>query len=84
MIVVRVELHSAITHEVTEIARMDICNVGGTHTRGDYHGDTYRGHDRGTLAKRTVSKSAEVMNHPRLQQHVWNLVTRMLVTMGYK
>ena len=28
MIVVRVELHSAITHQVTELARMHICNDG--------------------------------------------------------
>jgi hypothetical protein len=36
VIVVKVELHSAITGEVTEIGRMLIANTGGTKKRGDY------------------------------------------------
>ena len=83
MLVIRVELHSAITRKVTEIARMNICNIGGTSTRGDYHGETFRGRDRKTLDCGTVSRAAEVFNHPRLAQHVWNLVAKMLAAMGY-
>jgi hypothetical protein len=30
MIIIRVELHSHVTRKVTEIARMRICNIGGT------------------------------------------------------
>ena len=84
MIVVRVELHSAITGLVTEIARMDICNVGGDAKRGDYDGRTMRGRSRYALAKQTVSKQARVEAYPRQSLHVWNLVTRMLSTMGYR
>ena len=40
MIVVRVELHSAITGQVSELARMNIANIGGTQTKGDYHCET--------------------------------------------
>lgn len=36
MLVVRVELHSAVTGNVTEIGRMVIANVGGTQQVGDY------------------------------------------------
>lgn len=36
MLVVKVELHSAITGETTEIARMIIHNEGGTKSSGDY------------------------------------------------
>ena len=35
MIIVRVELHSARTGEVTELARMHISNIGGTNTLRD-------------------------------------------------
>lgn len=84
MIIVRVELHSAVTRRVTELARMKICNIGGTATRGDYSGEVFRGRSKEALDRETVLKSTEVMNHPRLDQHVWNLVTRMLVNLGYK
>lgn len=84
MIVVRVELHSAITHQITELARMDICNEGGTGTHGDYGVYVMRGRDRETLAKRTVLKTAKILNHARRAEHVWNLVTKALVASGYK
>lgn len=84
MIVVRVELHSAITRQITEIARMDICNEGGTNTYGDYGVYVMRGLDRETLAKRTVLTTAKVLNHARQAEHVWNLVTKALVAAGYK
>lgn len=84
MIVVRVELHSAVTGQVTEIARMDICNEGGTSELCDYGAYVMRGRDRDTLAKRTVQRRARVLRHPRLREHVWNLVTKALVAAGYK
>ena len=43
MIIVRVELWSAITGEVTEIARMNVANIGGTEHIGDYRCATLRG-----------------------------------------
>ena len=69
MIVVRVELWSAITGKKTEIARMHISNTGaGSNRRCDYTGESFVGRDS---------------TAPRLDLHVWNLVTRMLTSMGY-
>lgn len=83
MIIVRVELHSAITGKVTEIARMGIANAGGDHTRGDYRVETYRGRSGEALSRRVVQRSGEVRDYPRLAIHVWHLVARALVAMGY-
>ena len=84
MIIVKVELHSAITGKITELARMRITNEGGTNVRGDYFGVTFRGRDSKALDKNAINKFGSVKNYPRLQLHVWNLVGRMLSTMGYK
>lgn len=84
MLVVRVELHSAITGQVSEIARMDICNEGGSAHSGDYGVYVMRGRDRDTLAKRTIQRRGKVLGHPRIREHVWNLVTKALVNCGYK
>jgi hypothetical protein len=83
MIVVRVELHSAITGQITEIARAHICNVGGNGTKGDYHVETLRGRSKEQLDRRERQRSAGVKNYPRLSIHVWHLVARALVAMGY-
>lgn len=83
MIVVRVELHSAINGKITEIARAHICNVGGTAARGNYHAETFRGRDATALNKRTVCHQGEVINHPRLALHVWTLVLKALKACGY-
>jgi hypothetical protein len=83
MLVIRVELWSAITGKRTELARMHISNVGGTDTRGEYFGETFRGRTAHSLNKRTVSRTGEVTDWPRKRAHVWKLVTKMLTTMGY-
>jgi hypothetical protein len=84
MLLIRVELHSAITGEVSEIARMRLYNTGeGTRERGDYVGEVYRGGSFETLDLETIHKSAEVKNWPRLRRHVWNLVAVMLNNLGY-
>ena len=84
MIVVRVELHSAITGATTELARMEIANTGrGTALRGDYTGRTLKGRNSAALDRGTVSHEGEVLNYPRQQLHVWNLVSRMLSAMRY-
>lgn len=83
MIIVRVELHSAITGEITEISRMGIANTGGTDERGDYRAETYRGRSAEALRRRIVQRSGEVRDYPRLAIHVWQLVARALVGMGY-
>lgn len=84
MIIIRVELHSAISHRVTELARMKICNVGGTGTRGDYEAEVFRGRDKASLDKERVQRKGEVKNYPREAIHVFNLVARALNTLGYK
>jgi hypothetical protein len=83
MIVIRVELHSAITRKVTEIARMRICNVGGTRERGNYRAETFRGRSTRELDRLIRQRAAAIDNYPRLSIHVWHLVARSLVAMGY-
>ncbi len=94
MLVVKVELWSAITGKHTEIARAVIHNVGTniSGSRGDYEGLTLKGRDEEALHKAMVkalmeqgpvSKRGEVKNHARRQEHVWVLVAKMLDAMGY-
>lgn len=83
MIVVRVELWSAITGKKTEIARMHISNIGGTENLGNYECRTFRGRSAQELARQTRQRECQVRGHPRLSQHVWNLVAKALTGMGY-
>lgn len=83
MIVVRVELHSAVSGNVTELARAHICNVGGTDTSGDYDVRTLRGRSAETLDRGQVQRHGKVRGYPRQALHVWNLVATALATMGY-
>lgn len=88
MIIVRVEVLSAITGKTTELARMHICNEGGTQTRGNYGVYILRGRSKTRLDKSWInshiSRSGKVTNHPRLIEHVWNLVSKALNACGYK
>lgn len=84
MLVVRVELHHAMTREISEIARMHICNdATGTHLVGNYEGRTLRGATKEELDRHKVQRRGIVLGYPRRDRHVFNLVTRMLVAMGY-
>jgi hypothetical protein len=83
MIVVRVELHSAITKRVTELARMHICNIGGTADRGDYSVETFRGRDKEALDRRVVTRKGNIRDYPRLAIHVWHLVYEALKALKY-
>lgn len=86
MIVVRVELHSAITGEKTELARMLIDNIGGTAQLGNYRARTLRGRSEDALDHAMVApaqREGKVLGHPRLREHVWNLVAKSLKSMGY-
>lgn len=89
MIIVKVELWSAIDGEKTELARMVIDNVGGTQTLGEYRARSLRGRSAGdldrALASRPmkVTREGEVHRHPRLREHVWNLVAKALRSMDY-
>ena len=89
MIVVRVELWSAINGQKTELARMVIDNIGGTVQKGDYRAVTLRGRSKEALDKallqhpRGAQREGRVMGHARLREHVWNLVGKALSGMGY-
>lgn len=89
MIVVRVELWSAVTGQVSELARMTIDNVGVSANQqlGDYRVRILRGRSAEALDKAmlagTVQREGQVLRHPRLREHVWNLVGKALSGMGY-
>lgn len=92
MIVVRVELWSAISGEKTELARMVIDNVGGTAAKGNYRCRTLRGRSSEQLdrslatldvAAGSVTRGAIVRDHLRQKLHVWHLVAKALSGMGY-
>lgn len=83
MIIVRVELHSAISGEVSELARAVIDNVGGTTTIGNYRVRTLKGRSTCDLDKFVVQRAGSVTGHARLREHIWNLVAKALTATGY-
>lgn len=96
MIVVRFELWSAITGKRTELARMMIANrdVSEDGKKADYECFTYRGRSEKALHqsmtdhlargyKSGITRKGKVLAHPRLAEHVWNLVAKALAGMGY-
>lgn len=85
MLIVRVELHSAVTGEVSEIARMEIVNDGtGSARVGNYDARVLRGRSRAALDARQVHKTARLDCWPRQRMHVWSLVGVMLAKLGYR
>jgi hypothetical protein len=91
MLVVRVELHSAITRHTTEIARMIIANDGtGDSTRGNYWARAAKGETPENMLPAAIMHASrklrhvEVKDYPRYSKHVWNLVARVLAAMKYK
>lgn len=87
MVIVKVELWSAVTEHRTELARMEIANDGVLSSknvnRGDYEARTLKGRSTEQLNRRTTQRQGFVKNWPRLQLHVWNLVATALKEMGY-
>lgn len=85
MIIVKVELHSAITRQVTELARMKICNDGTSPNPnfGNYKAQTFIGRSTEQLNKETPSKMTEINHWPKERLHVWNLICKALRQMGY-
>lgn len=83
MIVVKLELHSAVTGQVSEIGRMYIANTGGSAERGDYDVAVCR---RGTTAVPEpvrpsgpdAARVGRVEGYPRLSYNVWRLIARAL------
>lgn len=84
MIVVRVELLSARTGKVFELARLHIFNKGGgSAERADYGARTLRGRSRQQLDRNVLQRTGSVAGWPKRQLHVWNLVAAALRSMGY-
>lgn len=93
MIVVKIELHSAITRQMTEIARAVIYNDGtGTDNRGNYGAFSCRGRSKEALhnhmsnvlgQEATGVHEGQVKNHDRNGLHVLHLVAKALTAMGY-
>jgi hypothetical protein len=87
MIIVKVELHSAITGRKTPLAAAILINDGtGTQKAGNY--------DAKFLGKRGIKKLAEkgvmdalrssrVEGHARLSKPVWTLIKKALEGAGY-
>jgi len=75
MIIVKVELHSAVTGKVTELGRLHITNDGtGTETRGNYDVERMAR----ITAKRQVLAHGRVTNWPRKSASIWRLLRRAL------
>ncbi len=84
MIVVKVELWSAITGSVTELARMEIANDGtGTLAQRNYIARTLRGRSAEAFRSRTTQRHTALKNWPSEALHIWNLVTAVLRQMSY-
>jgi len=72
MIIVKIELHSAVTGKVTELGRLHITNDGtGTELRGNYHVEKL-GKRRWLLAR------GRVENWPRKSASIFRLLRRAL------
>lgn len=84
MIVVKVELHSAITGQVRLLGSAIISNVGTTEDGkyGDYDVRVGRKPDATDLAKvfRQPLRHGSVKRHPRLAQNVWRLVLKAIAS----
>lgn len=80
MLVVRIELHSAITGKITEIGTMLIDNIGGSHERGDYRVRVGKKTHAGDIVKvwKKPARTGIVTNYPRLSYNVWRLISRAL------
>jgi hypothetical protein len=77
MIVVKIELHSAIDHTVSEIGRMYIVNTGnGTQEYGDYHTQIMR---KGVQSQSgAIWKIGYVRGHARKRLSVWTLIVKAI------
>ena len=88
MIVVKVELHSAISGQIMKIGEAVIYNDGtGTNAKGNYETRSFRApnyfkRERGGTEKNVVRR-ARVERYDRVNAPVLELVSRALQAMGY-
>ncbi len=68
MIVVKIELHSAVTHRVTTLGQINIANDGtGNGTHGNYDVRLIDKNGR-------VFKRGRVLRFPRVTRSIWTLL----------
>jgi hypothetical protein len=86
MIVVKVELHSAVTGVVTELAKMVIANDGTSDSPSLGNYAVRIGRKRQTLRQLWLSpiRRGRIKSWPRRSKHVWYLVVRALEEAGYR
>ena len=86
MLVLRLELHSAVTGNVSLLGSMVIANTGDCDMRpdkGNYRAHTVRkGGDPLRLLTRP-NRAARLYGYERLRRPVWDLVCAALVHMGF-
>lgn len=82
MLVIKIELHSAVTRKVTTIGQMIIANTGGTKDRGEYTAKVAHKNDVNNLGANfnRPLREGTVINYPRLSYNVWRLVVRALLS----
>lgn len=81
MIVIKIELHSAITKKITVLGTAIIHNIGGTRDRGNYLVKV--GNKKNLSLDRIFNnplREGEVNNYPRLSYNIWRLVIRSLLS----
>lgn len=82
MLVLRLELHSAITGKITETGTTIIANDGtGTDNLGNYTVRVGNKNDAGNIRKiyDNPQRMGSVKNYPRLSYNVWRLIVRALL-----
>lgn len=89
MIVVRIELHSAITGDTIDLGSIIIDNLTGGGPRADYRCRAYQKGKFEKYGRRTPIhckpiREAQILNHARLKEPVQNLVAKSLKVLGYE
>ena len=82
MLVLKLELHSHRTKEVTELGRTIIANIGGTSEKADYICKVGRKSDNFSNISvwQNPVREGTVKSYPRLSYNVWRLVIRALLS----
>lgn len=81
MLVVKIELWSAVTGQASEIGRMYIGNDGtGGQSKGNYDVKVARkgSFEYGSWEEIKTVRTGRVEDYPRLSYNVWRLITRCL------
>jgi hypothetical protein len=78
-IVVRVEFHDGATGNISEIARMHVAHIGFT-VDGNYEATTLRNQNGEPFVRQ---QRRAIFRSDRLKPHVWYLIARALIAMGY-